>query len=169
MSEGGKTARSDIVGGAGWIVFGTLVLIESLRMDRFTQMGATLYTMPGFMPGLIGGVLIVLGIVLILRGVARRKAAAAAPAAEDGEEAPQPLINQRTACTLVLCLIYACLLIGRVHFIAATTAFVAAFVWLFTPDGVSPRKRVIAAVIAGLATAIAVDLVFEDVFLVRLP
>ena len=168
MSEGGKTARSDIVGGAGWIVFGTLVLIESLRMDRFTQMGATLYTMPGFMPGLIGGVLIVLGILLMLRGAVRRKSEVAS-AADASAEAPQPLINQRTVYTLVLCLIYACLLIGRVHFIAATAAFVAVFVWLFTPDGASPRKRVIAAVIAGLATAIAVDLVFEDVFLVRLP
>ncbi len=165
MSEGGKTARSDIVGGAGWIVFGALVLFESLRMDRFTQMGATLYTMPGFMPGLIGCVLMLLGAVLILRGLGKRKAETAAT----GEEAPTPLINQRTAYTLALCLIYACLLIGRVHFIGATTVFVAAFVWLFTPEDVSPRKRIIAAVIAGLATAITVDLVFEDIFLVRLP
>ncbi|MGA0570901.1 tripartite tricarboxylate transporter TctB family protein [Variovorax sp. VNK109] len=166
MSEGGKTARSDIIGGAGWIVFGALVLVESLRMDRFTQMGATLYTMPGFMPGLIGCVLMLLGVILIMRGLGRRKS----EAAQAGDAIPPAaLINRRTAYTLALCLVYACLLIGRVHFIGATAVFVAAFVWLFTPEGVTPRKRIIAAVMAGLATAVTVDLVFEDVFLVRLP
>ena len=54
MSEGGKTARSDLLGGAGWMGFGLLIVTQALRMDRFTSMGATLYTMPGFVPGIIG-------------------------------------------------------------------------------------------------------------------
>ena len=54
MSDGGNTARSDLRGGAGWAGFGLLILAESLRMDRFTAMGAELYTMPGFVPGMIG-------------------------------------------------------------------------------------------------------------------
>lgn len=168
MSEGGKTARSDIYGGAGWIVFGGLILVESLRMERFTQMAPTIYTMPGFMPGLIGVVLMLLGAVLILRGVSRRRGEVAVPAAQGGEPG-EGLFNRRTVYTLALCLVYAVVLIGRVHFIFATSAFVAAFVWLFTPADVSPRKRIIAALITGIATAVSVDLIFEDIFLVRLP
>ncbi len=48
------TARSDVYGGAGWIVFGLLIVVASLRMDRFTSMGASLYMMPGFVPGIPG-------------------------------------------------------------------------------------------------------------------
>ena len=54
MDEGGKTTRSDIWGGVGWVTFGSVILVEALRMDRFTSMGATVYTMPGFVPGMIG-------------------------------------------------------------------------------------------------------------------
>ena len=48
MSEGVDSARSDLRGGAGWIGFGLLVVAESLRMDRFENMGSTLYTMPPY-------------------------------------------------------------------------------------------------------------------------
>ena len=54
MTEGGKTARSDLWGGAGWVLFGLLIVAGSLRMDRFESMGAQLYAMPGFVPGLLG-------------------------------------------------------------------------------------------------------------------
>ena len=171
MTEGGKTARSDIIGGVGWMVFGLLVLTEALRMDRFEQMGATLYTMPGFVPGMIGGVVMLLGAVLSLRGWRRRQAeAAAAAAAEvaDPEDAPR-LLNQRTVATLVFTLAYALLLIGRVHFVVATTLFVGAFVWFFTPPEVSTMRRAVFAVVGGIVTALVVYFVFQDVFLVRLP
>lgn len=164
MSDGGKTARSDLLGGAGWMVFGLLILAESLRMDRFTQMGATLYTMPGFVPGMIGGVLILLGGLLSLRGWRKHRELAGTDDVPAG-----PLINQRITITLLLSLVYAIGLIGRVHFVLATTLFVAAFVWLFTPEDVQRRKRALASVIAGIATALVVFLLFEDVFLVRLP
>ncbi|MBP7566604.1 MAG: tripartite tricarboxylate transporter TctB family protein [Burkholderiaceae bacterium] len=170
MSDGGKTARSDLVGGAGWIVFGLLILGESLRMDRFAQMGSTLYTMPGFMPGLIGATLIVLGLALCLRGWHRRRLAQTAAAARAGADEPAPpLLNGRVLATLALTLIYAVGLIGRVHFVLATTLFASAFVWTFTPPEVSPVRRAVGAVVAGLLTALAVFFIFEDVFLVRLP
>ena len=158
---GGSSARSDIVGGAAWIAFGALIVAGSLHMDRFEKMGATLYTMPGFVPGMVGILLMLLGAVLTLRGWSRRGAASGAPV--------QALLNRRALWTAALALVYAGLLIGRVHFLLATCAFVAAFVWLFTPEGTSPRRRWLAALVAGVLTALLVDLVFEDLFLVRLP
>lgn len=165
MSDGGKSARSDLLGGAGWIVFGLLIGVESLRMERFTQMGSTLYTMPGFMPGLIGLLLMLMGALLCLRGWRRR----AAERAADSDEAAPRLFNARVALTLALSLIYALGLVGRVHFVLGTTLFVTAFVWLFTPSEVRPVRRAIAALAAGLGTALVVFFVFEDLFLVRLP
>jgi hypothetical protein len=162
MSDGGKTARSDLLGGAGWMVFGLLIVAESLRMDRFTSMGAELYTMPGFVPGMIGGVLVLLGLVLMLRGW--RRSAAGADAAT-----PQALMNRRVAVTLGLSVLYAGGLIGRAPFWLATALFVAAFTWHFAPAEQARPKRLLAAALAGVLTAAVVTVVFQYIFLVRLP
>jgi hypothetical protein len=164
MTEGVNTARSDLWGGAGWAGFGLLIVIESLRMDRFKSMGAELYTMPGFVPGMIGGVLMLLGAILMLRGWSRRNMAVHTP---DGPA--EPLINRRVTVTLLLTLVYAVGLIGRLPFWLATALFVAAFVGYFAPPERPLPRRLTAAGLAGTLTALIVTLVFQYVFLVRLP
>lgn len=164
MSEGGKTARSDLWGGAGWVVFGLVIVVGSVRMDRFESMGAQLYTMPGFVPGIIGGFVALLGLVLMLRGWARRAHETVADAAP-----AEPLLNRRIGFTMALTLVYAGLLIGRAPFWLVTALFVAAFVATFTPTDVSRARRATVALLAGVLTSAVVTLVFEQVFLVRLP
>lgn len=165
MSEGGKTARSDLIGGAGWVVFGLAIVIGSVRMDRYEAMGAQLYTMPGFVPGMIGGLVALLGSVLMLRGWLRR---GHETAAIDGEPV-EPVLNRRIVITMALTLVYAGLLIGRAPFWLVTALFVAAFVAVFIPADATPVRRAMVAVLAGVLTSAVVTLVFEQVFLVRLP
>jgi hypothetical protein len=162
MTEGGKTARSDLWGGAGWVGLGLLIVVGSLRMERFESMGAQLYTMPGFVPGMIGCLVAVLGLVLMLRGWLRRAREATADAAE-------PLLNRRIAITMLLSLLYAGLLIGRAPFWLVTALFVAAFVATFAPPEQPPARRLIVSLVAGVLTSAVVTLVFQHVFLVRLP
>ncbi len=167
MSEGGKTARSDLWGGAAWVGFGLLVVGESWRMDRFENMGAVLYTMPGFVPGMIGAFVALLGVVLMLRGWRRGVAEG-----RSGGEAPAsaaPLFNGRVLLTLLLSLLYAGVLIGRAPFWLVTALYVAAFVALFAPETHSRARRAGVAIAAGVLTSAVVTLVFEQVFLVRLP
>ncbi len=165
MSEGGKTARSDLIGGAGWVVFGLVIVTGSVRMDRYESMGAELYTMPGFVPGMIGGLVALLGLVLMLRGWMRRGKDTVAVEAEPVE----PLLNRRIVITMLLTLVYAGLLIGRAPFWLVTALFVAAFVAVFIPADATPVRRATVAVLAGVLTSAVVTLVFEQVFLVRLP
>lgn len=160
MTEGGKTARSDLWGGAGWLGFGLLILAESLRMDRFESMGAQLYAMPGFVPGLIGGLIALLGVVLMLRGLLQRRSTPAGTAR---------LLNARVAITLALAVVYAGLLIGRAPFWLVTALFVAVFVALFAPEGQTRTRRAFVALAAGVLTSAVVTLMFQQVFLVRLP
>jgi hypothetical protein len=162
MSEGGQPARTDLWGGVGWAGFGLAIIAASWRMDRFEAMGAQLYTMPGFVPGMLGGVLLLLGLVLMLRSWRRSLKAADSRAAE-------PLLNRRIGITLLLTLVYAGLLIGRAPFWLATALFVAAFVGSFAPDEQAPLRRVAVALLAGVLTSAVVTLVFQHVFLVRLP
>lgn len=162
MARGGSTLRSDLRGGFGWAAFGLAVLVESLRMDRFTAMGATLYTMPGLVPGIFGALLVALGGALAWRSWRRLQ--------QPGADTPlDPLLNRRIVLMLVLTLAYAAGLIGRVPFAPATAVFVAAFTWAFAPEDTAPRRRIVAALASGVLTTTVIVLVFEQVFLVRLP
>jgi hypothetical protein len=153
------TQRSDLAGGAGWMVFGLVILAAAWRMDRFDQMGATIYTAPGLVPGIFGLTLLLLGALLALRGFRARQHAS---------EVAAPLLNRRIGWTLALTLAYAIAAIGRVPFSIATAVFVASFCWLFA-DASTPPRRIAMALAAGVLTAVVVVLVFERVFLVRLP
>ena len=167
MSENiGQSPRSDIVGGGLWIAFGAVILGEALRMDRFTAMGSSLYTMPGFVPGMVGGLIMLLGAVLVFRGW-RRNRAAHMPA--DAQAGSEPMLNRRVLTTFALSMTYAALLIGRLPFGVSTAMYVAAFIWIFSPPEHSLRRRLANAAITGVATAVVVVLVFEKLFLVTLP
>ena len=49
------------------IVFGLTVVAESLRMPRFETLGINPYTVPGLVPGVLGGVIVLLGMVMLVR------------------------------------------------------------------------------------------------------
>jgi hypothetical protein len=152
-------AASDLKGGLGWMAGGAVIFAAAWRMDRFEQMGGTLYTAPGLVPGLFGLALILLGAALAWRG--RRTHDADATATE-------PLLNRRVLVTLALTLAYAAGAVGRLPFAPATAVFVAVFAWLYADTSHGPR-RIVIALLAGVLTAAVVVLVFEDLFLVRLP
>jgi len=71
-----------------------------------------------------------------------------------------------TPLVLALCFGYAVGLVGRVPFWLATFVFVSAFIAVFEYPS---RRRMAAAPLYGIATALAVTYLFESVFLVRLP
>jgi hypothetical protein len=121
-------------------------------MDRLERHGAALYTAPGLVPGLLGLVILVLGLVLALR---KREAQPATP-----------MGVSNTPLVLVLCLGYAIGLIGRVPFWLATFTFVTAFIALFEYP---VRRRMALAPVYGVVTSLLVTYLFENVFLVRLP
>jgi uncharacterized membrane protein len=164
MNESGNTARTDLWGGAGWVAFGLWILVEALRMDRFEAMGASVYTMPGFVPGMIGAVIIALGLLLAVRGWRKRTMDST-----DSAETVESLINKRIALMLPLTLVYAAALLGRLPFWLATALFVASFTWAFTPPAQPKIRRLITALASGVITTAAVIFVFQEIFLVRLP
>lgn len=151
--------RADLLGGAGWIAFGAAIVAGAWRMDRFEAMGATPYTMPGLVPGIVGAALMLLGAALMLRA---SRGGGAAPAGA-------PLFNRRVLVFLALSLAYAAGLLGRVPFALATALYVGATVALFDPSRRPLPRRLGSALVAGASTSLVVVLVFERVFLVRLP
>jgi len=185
------------------IAFGGFVVWEAARMPRFEHLAVNPYTVPGIVPGFLGGAILLFGLVMLTRSVVVKRledsaddqASDAAPAdAQPTDEAPgdrearapgpEPLTAaappdrpgeslRRLLITLGLTLGYAAVLVGRLPFWLATFVFVFAFIVTFDwRKAVVAQRTVRLFVTAGvqaLVVAAAVTLVFERLFLVRLP
>ncbi len=163
--------RTDLLGALAWIALGVTIVVLSWRMDRFAQQGATLHTYPGLWPGIIGAVLCLLGGALALRSLGRARSAGWRAGGHDSGET---VARTRFALGAGLFLFYALLLVGRgLPFWLGTALFVATFVLLFrraaAPTQGASVRSVTVALACGIATAAVVTLVFEQLFLVRLP
>jgi hypothetical protein len=150
----------------GWIVFGTAVLIVSWRMDRLENLQINPWSAPGLMPGVLGLLMIVFGAALGLRAPRRD----ASPAEVDRASLPRVLLAG------ALCVGYAGGLLGRglpFWLTSATFLFVAilAFRWLDreAEGPASLRKLALSSAAIAFGASFVIGLVFEHVFLVRLP
>jgi putative tricarboxylic transport membrane protein len=163
--------KADFVTGLVLIALGIATVVASLGMPRFAELNVNPYTVPGLVPGALGVVLLILGAALFVRaaraGGWRLLAAAPGPAAQ-----ADPGVRH-LVLAVGLCLGYAAGLIGRVPFWLATFLFVALFVvvfeWRLAQSGRERVRRLAYAVGFGAVVSAAVTLVFQEVFLVRLP
>jgi putative tricarboxylic transport membrane protein len=157
--------RADFLTGLVFALLGLAVVWASLDMPRFEERNVNPYTIPGLVPGAVGAIILVLGAVLFARAML------AGGWRLNEMRFPGGPGVQRLALSLVLCLGYAAGLVGRVPFWLATFLFVTLFVVLFEwPQGGDRRwRRLAVAVIYGAAISAAVTLVFQYLFLIRLP
>ena len=146
--------------------FGIAVVAESLRMPRLENLGVHPMSAPGLTPGVLGLILALLGVTLLVRTLRAQRHQT--PESSDGK-APPSAGWGRLAITLALCLFYAVALLGWLPFWLATGLFVFGFVLTFT-WGERPSWRVaLISVALAIGVSAAVTLLFEQVFLVRLP
>jgi hypothetical protein len=155
---------ADRIIGAGWIAFGAAVLAASWRMDRLEALNINPWSVPGLMPGALGALMVLFGLALALRGpLASADASPRAPA-------------RRTWLALALCVGFAGGLLGRglpFWLTAAAFLFVAvlAFRWLDRDADAPPRlgRLALSSAAIALAASGAISLLFQDLFLIRLP
>jgi putative tricarboxylic transport membrane protein len=157
--------RADFVTGLAFALLGLAVVWASLEMPRFADRAIDPYTVPGLVPGVLGAIILALGMVLLVR------AALAGGWRLGGLRPEKGPGTRRLVLALILCLGYAAGLVGRMPFWLATFLFVAGFVVLLEwPQGKGRRLgRLTLALVYGAAISAAVTLVFQEVFLVRLP
>ncbi|HEX4883072.1 MAG TPA: tripartite tricarboxylate transporter TctB family protein [Casimicrobiaceae bacterium] len=166
------TPRADLVGSVAWIAFGAAIVAGTLQMDRLERFGATVYTAPGLVPGILGGLIAVLGIALLVRSL--RRGAVATLGRPWLPSAEGRAMLARTGLAIALTLVYTLVLVGHgLPFWVVTIAFVFAFLLLFDlperrAQGQTVRGLAVAALVA-IVTSASVTLLFEQVFLVRMP
>jgi len=159
--------RVDLYTAAVLMAFGLAVISLAWSMPTFVEQSHSGLTAPGIVPGFHGLVITFLAVLLALRAVRR---GALRPSATQGR-ALAPGDARQLGTAAFLGVLYAGFLIGTLPFWMAAAlfvfAFTAAFEWDAGPEG--RTRRLIEAALLGLGTGIAVTLVFERIFLVRLP
>jgi putative tricarboxylic transport membrane protein len=163
--------RTDLWIAAVFLVFGGAAAWLAFLMPTYADQKGQIYTAPGLVPGFYGIVIVLLSIWLAVRAV--RQGALQSRGKEGGGRTPTGTSDLRLAGAAALGLVFVVGLIGRVPFWLASAIFVAMFTILFEWQSGQPwpvrARRVGEAVLLGIATGVAVTLVFEKVFYVRLP
>ena len=157
--------RADLVTAAVLFALGVAIVQQALAMPRFVEQSGTGLTAPGIVPGFYGVMIALLSLLLGLRAVQRGGWAVRGTsmnAAGDG---------RKLCLAALLGVLYSGVLVGRVPFWVASAVFVFAFITIFEWDLGPERRwrRIAEAAAIGLCTGIGVMLVFEKLFLLRLP
>jgi putative tricarboxylic transport membrane protein len=157
--------RADLVTAAVLFALGVAIVHQSLAMPRFVEQSGTGLTAPGIVPGFYGVMIAALSLLLGLRAIRRGGWSAGGAARRGAGE------GRRLLLAAALGVLYAGVLVGRVPFWLASAlfvfAFTAAFEWNRGPE--RRARRILEAALIGLGTGLAVTLVFEKLFLLRLP
>ena len=164
--------RSDLKDGIGWMLLGVAVLVGSITMDRLERQNINPYTVPGLLPGLLGIVMVLLGVVMTMRSLRRGALVEPLPPAS----ADQREQRKRIAVVLALCIGYSVVLIGHgLPFWVASALYVTASILIMLRMSRDPQERHLdarawaKAIVIGLASSVIIQVAFQELFLVRMP
>jgi putative tricarboxylic transport membrane protein len=153
------------------LAIGIAQFTGGLTMDRLENRHIHPASFPGLVPMILGAVMAGMALLLL---IGQMRAGASAQGRTDGEGGDFTRDElSRLAAVGALCLFYALVLVGNVHFWLASSLFIAVFTMLFEPAGpMTQQKRLLRfGFIAVFAIAMGggIAMLFEQAFLVRLP
>ena len=64
--------RADFLTSIGLMAFGVAVLVLSIQMPRFEEQGVNRFSVPGIVPGFLGAIIGILGLVLFIRSITQQ-------------------------------------------------------------------------------------------------
>jgi hypothetical protein len=164
--------RGDFLSAIGWMGLGSAILIGSVMMDRLEKQDINPYTIPGLLPGLLGIAMTILGALLAARSW--RPGLLASSVTRNASTGSA--VRKRILLVLGLCLTFGVVLVGHgLPFWLAAAIFVTVAVLSLqaqqrrsTGQTLCLRMIVTTAAI-GLGAGFAITIVFQELFLVRLP
>jgi putative tricarboxylic transport membrane protein len=163
--------RADFYTAVALIAFGITALVMALQMPAVEERGQSPYSAPGLLPATLGIVIAGLGGILLVRSLVRTKGRVGVSGSSFKKFFTETG-TIRIIITIALCLSYTALL-GNIFFPLLTFLFVFAFVFCFEyklkESLRSQVKKILAAVLLAVCTSAGVTLVFQYLFLVRLP
>jgi hypothetical protein len=164
--------RADFITSIGLISFGIAVLVISIQMPRFQEHGVNRFSVPGIVPGFLGAIVGILGLVLFIRSIIRKgyKLGLNGTAVSGFFKAE---ITKRFAMTILVSVAYGWGLIGRINYEIATALYIFAFIVIFDVkwrQGIKTQwKKILIALIVAVLVGGIVGTTFRRLFLVNLP
>ena len=162
MDENRKKAAIDFGCGIGLVVFGGYITLEALNMKVYNSF----FDAPGFFPTIVGAVIALLGAVLAFIGF-KLGGARALGEIFRGENVKRFLTAEGTIRVVILTLFmvaYIYILLGRIHFIIATSIYlIANFLYL------KATKQWWLGIIIAVATSAIVFYAFKLGFGITMP
>lgn len=166
------SARTDLITAAILLAFSLTIIVLAMRMPSFVSTGTSRYANPDVVPTFHGVVLGLLSLILAIRSLYRGalKPGGGKPA---GFEGLPGISLKRLFIAAGLGLLFAIVMVGTLPFWLATAIFVTAFTSIFEWDPAAPMRvrlwRLASAAIIGICVGVGVFLLFQEIFLVRLP
>ncbi|OGP88991.1 MAG: hypothetical protein A2156_04925 [Deltaproteobacteria bacterium RBG_16_48_10] len=164
--------KADFVAAIGLTLFGLAVLVRSFEMPRFESLGVNPYSVPGIVPGLLGVIFMILGLILLLRSVNKK----GYKLGLDATAVKAYLLDDSTKrflISLFLCVVYGIFVLRRLAYPIATGLFVFFFIFIFEfrprKSMASQKRTVLTALLEAVLVSGGVTLVFRYLFLVDLP
>jgi hypothetical protein len=163
--------KADFVTSLLLTIFGLAIVIISFRMPTYQELGANPYSAPGIVPAVLGFILHILGIVLLIRSISRKGYRLTISINKVILLFKQESIK-RLIITLCLSIAYVWLL-GKMNYFLLNSLFILLFILIFELNfnkRIFEQKRTLFIAIAeAFIIAGSIALVFQYVFLVRLP
>ncbi len=154
------------------MIFGISVLINASGMPNFADQNVSPYSAPGVVPTLLGAIFLLLGMIMLIRSILR-KGYRLGITRNNIAAWFKDQTTHRFLITLGLSVVYALILLGRMHFLLATGLYMFSFVVLFEyKRGVglfAQKKTLLMALLLAVLTSGSIYWVFRYLFLVNFP
>ncbi|MDH4247655.1 MAG: tripartite tricarboxylate transporter TctB family protein [Deltaproteobacteria bacterium] len=164
--------KADFITSIFMSLFGLGVVVESWNMPRFAEQNRNPWTAPGLVPGILGALFLLIGIILCVRSI-RRGGHHLGLSGLTWGALWRNKTRRRFALAFTLCVFYGLVILGRMPYMLATGLFVFCFIAIFEYDPAKElRTRLRAlgtALFQAVLVALIVGFVFQELFLVRLP
>ena len=150
---------------------GLAVFVLSIRMPTFKELGANPYSAPGIVPAVLGIILFILGIVLLLRSISRK-----GYYIKVSFNGIISLFRRKSIKRLIIALFLSIAyvqLLGKMNYFLLNSLYILIFILAYELDFkqniTKQKKTIIIALSEAFLIAGSIALVFQYIFLVRLP
>jgi len=153
------------------LLFGLVVLILSIRMPTFRELGANPYSAPGIVPGIMGAILFFMGVILFIRSIIRQ-----GYKIKLSSQAIKIFFKNDSIKRLLIALflsVFYVVLLGKINYFLLTGMYIFIFVLAFEfktkKNILSQGKTLFFALLEAVFIAALISFVFRYLFLVTLP
>jgi len=155
------------------ILFSIGIVYMSFQMPRFEHRGINPLSVPGIVPGLLGIIIGLLGLILFIRSIKKKGYNLNDFFSKKTIDWFCKPASIRLWLTILLTLGYTWGLIGKIAYPIATFIFIFLFIVIFEYESKEKTKKktkqLLKAILTAATASILISIVFEYLFLIRLP